>query len=117
MLFLILGSLLKSNEPLYGVKLEQILTELEKEVGWDKMGELFNIRCFTNKLRLKSSLKFLCTTPWAGSRVKILYLKKFCSKHKATGKLIRGILAQQTALSGATPTKPAHFVWPTLENK
>jgi uncharacterized protein (DUF2132 family) len=85
MLFLILGSLLKSNEPLYGVKLEQILTELEKEIGWDKMGELFNIRCFTNKLRLKSSLKFLCTTPWARSRVKILYLKNFVVSIKQRG--------------------------------
>ena len=70
----------KGNDPLHGVKLEQILTELEKEVGWDKMGELLNIRCFLNKPRLKSSLKFLRTTPWARSRVEILYLKTFCSK-------------------------------------
>jgi uncharacterized protein (DUF2132 family) len=53
----------KTNDPLHGVKLEQILTELEKKIGWDKMGELLNIRCFTNKPRLKSSLKFLRTTP------------------------------------------------------
>jgi uncharacterized protein (DUF2132 family) len=107
----------KSNEPLHGVKLEQILTELEKEVGWDKMGELLNIRCFTNKPRLKSSLKFLRTTPWARSRVEILYLKTFCSKHKATGKVIRGILAQKTTVSGTSSTKPAPFVWPILKNK
>ncbi len=53
----------KTNDPLHGVKLEQILIELEKKIGWDKMGELLNIRCFTNKPRLKSSLKFLRTTP------------------------------------------------------
>ena len=51
----------QSNDPLHGVKLEQILTELEKKVGWDNMGELLNIRCFINKPRLKSSLKFLVT--------------------------------------------------------
>jgi len=109
----------KSNDPLHGVKLEQILTELEKKIGWDKMGELLNIRCFTNKPRLKSSLKFLRTTPWARSRVEILYLKTFCSKHKETGKLIRGILAQNTAVAVAATasTKPAPFVWPTLKNK
>ena len=102
----------KSNDPLHGVKLEQILTALEKEVGWAKMGELLNIRCFTNKPRLKSSLKFLRTTPWARSRVEILYLKTFCSKHKATGNVIRGILAQKAVVE-TTSTRPAPFVWPT----
>ena len=107
----------KGNDPLHGVKLEQILTELEKKIGWDKMGELLNIRCFTNKPRLKSSLKFLRTTPWARSRVEILYLKTFCSKHKETGKLIRGILAQNKAVAETTSTTPARFVWPTSKNK
>lgn len=101
-----------SDDPLHGVKLEKILTELEKEVGWDKMGEMLNIRCFLNKPRLKSSLKFLRTTPWARSRVEILYLKTFCSKHKETGKLIRAILAQSKAAAKKTSTKPPAFVWP-----
>jgi len=112
----------KGNEPLHGIKLEQILTELEKEVGWDKMGELLNIRCFLNKPRLKSSLKFLRTTPWARSRVEILYLKTFCSKHKETGKIIRAILAQDNAVAETTSsksvaTKNAPFVWPTAKKK
>jgi uncharacterized protein (DUF2132 family) len=104
-----------SNDPLHGVKLEQILTKLEKEVGWDKMGELLNIRCFMNKPRLKSSLKFLRTTPWARSRVEILYLKKFCSKHKETGKIIRAILAQNNVAqtTSTKPTKLVSSVWPT----
>ncbi len=105
----------KSNDPLHGVKLEQILIELEKKMGWEKMGELLNIRCFTNNPRLKSSLKFLRTTPWARSRVEILYLKTFCSKHKETGKLIRAILAQKTPQS--TSNRPAPFVWPTITKK
>jgi uncharacterized protein (DUF2132 family) len=111
-----------SNDPLYGIKLEQILTELEKKVGWEKMGELLNIRCFMNKPRLKSSLKFLRTTPWARSRVEILYLKTFCSKHKETGKIIRAILAQDNKVAQTTSKKPdtsknAPFVWPTAKKK
>ena len=102
-----------SNEPLHGIKLEQILTELEKKIGWEKMGEQLNIRCFTNKPRLKSSLKFLRTTPWARSRVEILYLKTFCSKHKGTGNAIRGILAQKNAVTDTSAEKPTPFVWPT----
>jgi len=103
-----------SNDPLHGVKLEHILIELEKKVGWEKMGELLNIRCFTNKPRLKSSLKFLRTTPWARTKVEILYLKTFHSKHKATTKLITGLIAQKRA-SEPAPAKESGFVWPTLK--
>jgi uncharacterized protein (DUF2132 family) len=106
-----------SNDPLHGVKLEQILTELEKKIGWNKMGELLNIRCFMNKPRLKSSLKFLRTTPWARSSVEILYLKTFCSKHKETGKIIRAILAQNKTVTEKSSTKPTPFVWPTSKDK
>ncbi|HCM48335.1 MAG TPA: DUF2132 domain-containing protein, partial [Colwellia sp.] len=41
----------------------------------------------------------------------------FCSKNKKTGKLIRGILAQNTALVEKNTTKPAAFVWPTSKKK
>ena len=106
-----------NNDPLHGVKLEHILIELEKKLGWNKMGELLNINCFINNPRLKSSLKFLRKNPWARSKVEILYLKTFCSDHKATGKLIRGIVAHKRAASTSSSEKPDTFVWPTLKDK
>ncbi|MCG6201995.1 VF530 family DNA-binding protein [Psychromonas antarctica] len=105
------------NDPLHGVKLEQILTELERKLGWKQMGELLNINCFTNNPRLKSSLKFLRKTPWARSKVEILYLKTFFSDNKATGHLIRGLIAQKRATSVDSETKPDAFTWPTLKAK
>ena len=51
------------NNPLHGVKLEQILVALEAHYGWEAMGEKINIRCFTDGPTLKSSLKFLRRTP------------------------------------------------------
>ena len=104
-----------NNDPLHGVKLEQILIALEKELGWPKMGELLNIRCFINNPRLKSSLKFLRKTPWARSRVEILYLKTFCSKHKETGKLIRAILDQKQDNPTIKNDKSEGFNWPTIK--
>jgi len=104
-----------NNDPLYGVKLEQILIALEKELGWQKMGELLNIRCFINNPRLKSSLKFLRKTPWARSKVEILYLKTFCSKHKETGKLIRAILAQKQVNPRIKNDTSEGFNWPTIK--
>jgi uncharacterized protein (DUF2132 family) len=63
------------NNPLHGVKLEQILVTLEAHYGWEAMGKKIKIRCFTNDPSLKSSLKFLRRTPWARTKVENLYLK------------------------------------------
>jgi uncharacterized protein (DUF2132 family) len=104
-----------NSDPLHGVKLEQILIALEKELGWQKIGELLNIRCFINNPRLKSSLKFLRKTPWARSKVEILYLKTFCSKHKETGKLIRAILNQKQDNPTIKNDKSDGFNWPTIK--
>lgn len=106
-----------NNDPLHGIKLEKILVDLEKELGWQKMGDLLNIRCFINKPRLKSSLKFLRTTPWARSKVEILYLKTFHSKNKATKKLIKAILDTKSKHEITEKDDNNGFVWPELKNK
>ena len=65
---------MKNNDPLHGVTLEKIVTELADELGWERLGQYVNIRCFTNDPSVKSSLKFLRRTPWARARVEKLYL-------------------------------------------
>jgi len=65
----------QSNNPLHGVKLLDILEYLEQECGWDELGELINIRCFTHNPSIKSSLTFLRKTPWARAKVEKLYLE------------------------------------------
>ena len=62
------------NNPLHGVKLADILDFLVEEYGWDELGELINIRCFQNNPTIKSSLKFLRSTPWARQKVEQLYI-------------------------------------------
>jgi len=108
---------MNKNDPLDGVKLEQILTELEAKLGWEKMGELLNIRCFINNPRLKSSLKFLRKTPWARSKIEILYLKTFFSEHPATTLLIRKAIVRQREESAKLSDKSASFTWPSLKDK
>ncbi|MDC6350915.1 VF530 family protein [Zeaxanthinibacter sp. PT1] len=63
------------NNPLHGVKLEQIIRELVNHYGWTSLGEKINIRCFTHNPSVKSSLAFLRRTPWAREKVEGLYLK------------------------------------------
>lgn len=65
----------KSNDPLHGITLEMILAELVDVHGWEKMGKMVRIRCFTNDPSIKSSLQFLRRTPWARKKVEIWYLK------------------------------------------
>lgn len=64
----------QSNDPLHGLTLQVILTELIEHYGFDKLGDLINIRCFQYDPSLKSSLKFLRRTPWARKKVEELYL-------------------------------------------
>jgi uncharacterized protein (DUF2132 family) len=63
------------NNPLHGITLEMILTQLAEHYGWHEMGRLINIRCFNHDPSIKSSLQFLRKTPWARNKVEALYLK------------------------------------------
>lgn len=62
------------NNPLHGVKLEQIINDLVAHYGWEYMGHTIKIKCFTDNPSVKSSLKFLRRTPWARTKVETMYL-------------------------------------------
>lgn len=64
-----------SHDPMHGVTLERILTELVEHFGWKAMGERIAIRCFTSDPSVPSSLKFLRRTPWAREKVETMYLQ------------------------------------------
>ena len=63
------------NNPLHGVTLENILSELIEGIGWAEMGRQVEIRCFTHDPSLSSSLRFLRRTPWARTKVEALFLQ------------------------------------------
>jgi uncharacterized protein (DUF2132 family) len=63
------------NNPLHGIKLADVLEYLVAEYGWEDLGAMINIRCFTSDPSIKSSLKFLRKTPWAREKVEKLYLQ------------------------------------------
>ncbi|WDE12200.1 DUF2132 domain-containing protein [Thalassomonas haliotis] len=65
--------------PLHGITLQTIVTELAEHYGFEELGQIIKIRCFTHDPSIKSSLKFLRKTPWAREKVENLYIK---NKHK-----------------------------------
>ena len=64
-----------SVQELHGITLESILTRLVEHYGWEALGKLIDIKCFTSDPSIKSSLKFLRKTPWARTKVEELYLE------------------------------------------
>ncbi|HEY3364651.1 MAG TPA: VF530 family protein [Symbiobacteriaceae bacterium] len=65
----------QTRNPLHGITLERMLTELVDHFGWEALGQRIHIQCFTNDPSIGSSLKFLRKTPWARTKVENLYLR------------------------------------------
>lgn len=63
-----------NQDPLHGITLKMIVTELVDKYGWDELGKRINIKCFNSDPSITSSLKFLRKTPWAREKVEALYL-------------------------------------------
>lgn len=65
----------KSKDPLHGITLQKIVEQLVAHYGFDTLGELIKIKCFTDNPSVKSSLTFLRKTEWARKQVEDLYVK------------------------------------------
>lgn len=63
----------KKVDPLHGKTLEMVLNELVAFYGWEQLGSMITIKCFTTDPSIKSSLVFLRRTPWARTKVEDLY--------------------------------------------
>jgi uncharacterized protein (DUF2132 family) len=64
----------QARNPLHGITLERMLTELVAHFGWETMGQRIRVRCFTHDPSIPSSLRFLRKTPWAREKVEGMYL-------------------------------------------
>ena len=62
-------------DPLQGITLLMILTDLVEQLGWEEMAKAVPVRCFSHDPSIASSLKFLRKTPWARDKVEALYLR------------------------------------------
>lgn len=73
-------------DPLHGVTLKVLLTDLVNNYGWEELGQRININCFTNDPSISSSLKFLRKTAWARTKVEALYVESLNAKHQSESK-------------------------------
>ncbi len=63
------------KNPLHGITLEKMVTQLEAFYGWDELGRMIPVNCFMFDPSIKSSLVFLRRTPWARAKVESLYIE------------------------------------------
>ncbi|MGC9402821.1 VF530 family DNA-binding protein [Vibrio genomosp. F10 str. 9ZC157] len=64
----------QDNNPLHGITLQKLLTELVEHYGWERLSQMVNINCFKSDPSIKSSLKFLRKTEWARAKVEQIYV-------------------------------------------
>ncbi len=64
-----------ANDPLHGVTLEKLLTDLVAQHGWEELARRVPVRCFQFDPSIKSSLTFLRKTPWARAKVEDIYVR------------------------------------------
>ncbi|WP_326540970.1 VF530 family protein [Pseudorhodoferax sp.] len=73
------------RNPLHGLTLERILTELVAHFGWPGLAERIALRCFAHEPSITSSLKVLRKTPWAREKVEGLYLFMLREQRRSAG--------------------------------
>ncbi len=64
----------KNKDPLHGMTLSNIVSQLVDEYGWDELAVELKLNCFKSNPSLKSSLTFLRKTPWAREKVESFYI-------------------------------------------
>ncbi|MDR0213054.1 MAG: VF530 family protein [Comamonas sp.] len=69
-----MNNLEQPRNPLHGITLERMVTDLADYYGWEGLSECIPLRCFSVNPSVGSSLKFLRKTPWAREKVESLYL-------------------------------------------
>ena len=71
---------MQNTDPLHGKTLQAIVEYLVDYYGFEMLGTLIKIKCFTENPSIKSSLTFLRKTDWARKRVEELYIDTITKK-------------------------------------
>ncbi|WP_443088720.1 VF530 family DNA-binding protein [Vibrio sp. SCSIO 43137] len=96
----------QQNNPLHGLKLEELLTELVDHYGWDILDTAMRFNCFHTKPSIASSLKYLRKTEWAREKLEAFYLSRYKRMPRPT-EAERGIPPRQrTFANGIEPREP-----------
>lgn len=72
------------NNPLNGVGLKQLVSEIVDHYGFEILFAYLNINCFKTNASVESSIKFLKKTEWAREKVEAFYMYEYKSLPRAS---------------------------------
>ena len=106
----------QQRDPLHGLTLEAIVTDLVAHFGWAGLGQRVAIKSFTTDPSIASSLKFLRKTPWAREKVEGLFL--FMRREQARAAKLEAIPPREVVVapfgSWASPVTTELIVGETI---
>lgn len=97
------------NNPLNGVGLKQLLTEIVDHYGFEILFAYLNINCFKTNPSLESSIKFLKKTEWAREKVEVFYMYEFKNLPKASFEQYSLSPRDRIVPDGQVPGEPAEL--------
>lgn len=97
------------NNPLHGISLKQLLTEIVDHYGFEILFAYLNINCFNNNPSIDSSVKFLKKTDWAREKVEAFYLYQFKNLPRASAEQFELPPRDRIIPPDQTPGKPAEL--------
>lgn len=98
-----------NNNPLHGIGLKKLVTEIVDHYGFKILFAYLNINCFNNNPSIDSSVKFLKKTDWAREKVEAFYLYQFKSLPRASAEQFELPPRDRIIPQGQMPGEPAEL--------
>lgn len=96
----------QQNNPLHGLGLEKMVTELVAFYDWKILYAAVRLECFNNNPNMPACLKFLKKTEWARERVESFYLYRFKRMPKGSSAQFELKPRERGFADGIVPRKP-----------
>ncbi|WP_299494740.1 VF530 family DNA-binding protein [uncultured Shewanella sp.] len=97
---------LQQNNPLHGLKLETMITELVDFYDWKILYAALRLECFNLNPNIPACIKFLKKTEWARERVENFYLYRFKRMPKSNAGQFKLKPRERGFANGIMPRKP-----------
>lgn len=98
-----------NNNPLHGIGLKKLLTEIVDYYGFEILFAYLNINCFNTNPSIESSVKFLKKTDWAREKVESFYLYQFKGLPRASAEQFELPPRDRVIPQDQTPGEPAEL--------
>ncbi|MDD8058439.1 MULTISPECIES: VF530 family DNA-binding protein [Shewanella] len=104
----------QQNNPLHGLKLETLITELVECYDWKILYAALKLECFNLNPSIEGCLKFLKKTEWAREKVENFYLYRYKRMPKAVGDQFDLKPRERGFAAGIVPRKPMELTFESI---